>query len=74
MIFLINSYFNPSIYFFILYATVLQIGGYGSFWEHLAKTVSLSFAIVYLIAIGGGLVGKAWTDKAELIFYIKFAS
>ena len=29
---LVNSYFTPAIYFFILYATVLQIGGYGTFW------------------------------------------
>ena len=28
----LNTYLTPSLYFFILYSTVLQLGGYGSAW------------------------------------------
>lgn len=66
----LNTYLTPSLYFFILYSTVLQLGGYGSVWQHVAKTVSFSYAISFLVAVGGGLTGRSWTDRAQIISYI----
>ena len=66
----LNTYLTPSLYFFILYSTVLQLGGYGSAWQHIAKTVSFAYVITFLVAVGGGLTGSAWTDRAHIISYI----
>lgn len=56
-----NTYITPSIFFFILYATVLQLGGYGSVWEHFAKTISFVYAMAFLVSVSGALLGKSWT-------------
>lgn len=56
----VNSYFIPSIYMFILYTTIMNIGGYGSIWDELAKVASFIYVIVFGCAVGGGLIGKSW--------------
>lgn len=36
----------------------------------MAKAISLVYIIIYLISVGGGLTGRPWTEKAQLISYV----
>ena len=62
-----TSYFTPSLYFYVLYATVVQIGE-NSDYPHLsqvfAMVVSLLYVIMFLVAVAGGLSGAVWTKHA----------
>lgn len=62
-----TSYFTPGIYFYVLYATMNQIGTDPNlpYLQYIARVVSLFYIILYLIAIAGGLSGSVWTKYAE---------
>ena len=60
-----TSYFTPSIYFYVLYATIFQIDLTSSIVAYIARVVALIYVIVCLIAIAGGLAGSVWTKYAQ---------
>ena len=59
-----TSYFIPSLYFYVLYAIVVQIEVGNTGIEVLAKIAALIYIITYMIAIAGGLSGAVWTKYA----------
>jgi chitin synthase len=59
-----TSYFIPSLYFYVLYATVSQINPGSQLVQILALVLALIYVIIYLIAIAGGLSGSVWTKHA----------
>ena len=59
-----TSYFIPSLYFYVLYALIIQIDVNSGVVEILAKIASLIYIITYLIGIAGGLSGAVWTKYA----------
>jgi chitin synthase len=62
-----TSYAIPSMYFYILFATIYQINP-SDFWiVLLSKIVSISYILVYLTAVAGGLTGSIWTQNAHVI-------
>jgi cellulose synthase/poly-beta-1,6-N-acetylglucosamine synthase-like glycosyltransferase len=63
MISTINSYITPSIYFFVLYATIYQLGFSKS--EIVAAVVCLIYLIVFLSAVAGALTGRQWSKHAQ---------
>ena len=60
-----TSYFTPSIYFYVLYATIYQIDVANNNIAIIARVVALIYVIVCLIAIAGGLAGSVWTKYAQ---------
>ena len=60
-----TSYFIPSLYFYVLYATVIQIDVNNDGVQIIGKLLALLYIIMYLIAIAGGLSGSVWTKYAE---------
>jgi len=56
----INSYFTPSLYFFVLYITIAQIDSTSELCADLAVIISGLYCFVIMAAIGGSLVGKEW--------------
>lgn len=63
----LTSYITPSIFFFVLYSTIIQINkpdeeidgqiyNPGSEWA--ARIISLSYVLILLVAIAGALTGK----------------
>lgn len=61
----INSYITPSIYFFVLYATIYQLG-----FAHAnicAAVVCLVYLLVFLAAVAGALTGKEWSKHAKYV-------
>ena len=61
---IVTSYFTPSLYFYVVYATVAQISTNSSAASLLAKILALIFVLVYMVAIAGGLSGSVWTKHA----------
>lgn len=52
----LNSYITPSIYFFVLYATIFQLGFPKA--DIVAGIVCLIYTIVFLAAVAGALTGR----------------
>jgi cellulose synthase/poly-beta-1,6-N-acetylglucosamine synthase-like glycosyltransferase len=63
----INSYFTPSLYFFVLYITIAQIDNSNQVYANIATIVSGIYCFVILAAIGGSLVGKQWENQAHIV-------
>lgn len=63
-----NSYITPSLFFFVLYATIYQLPFYHS--DITAAVVCLVYSFVFLAAVAGSLTGKQWTKRAHIISYI----
>lgn len=63
-----NSYITPSIYFFVLYATIYQLGFENS--NIVAAVVCLIYTIVFLSGVAGALTGRQWSKKAHIISYV----
>jgi len=59
-----TSYFTPSLYFYIIYATIAQINVTNDITTILAKICALIFVIVYIVAIAGSLAGSVWTKHS----------
>lgn len=62
-----TSYFTPSLYFYVLYATVAQISTTSDAASYVARILALIFVLVYMVAIAGGLSGSVWTKHAEAV-------
>ena len=60
-----TSYFIPSLYFYVLYASIKQIDVNNNIVQYIARVVSLIYVILFLIAIAGGLSGSVWTKYAD---------
>lgn len=60
-----NSYITPSIYFFVLYATIYQLGFKNA--DILASVVCLLYTIVFLSGVAGALTGAQWSKRAHTI-------
>jgi hypothetical protein len=54
----INSYFTPSLYFFVLYITIYQIDNQSALCANLAVIISGLYCFIIVAAIGGSLIGK----------------
>ncbi len=54
----VNSYFTPSLYFFVLYITIAQIDNSSELCANLATIISALYCFVILAAVGGSLIGK----------------
>lgn len=63
-----NSYITPSIYFFVLYATIYQLGFKDA--NIVAAVVCLIYTIVFLSGVAGALTGRQWSKKAHIISYV----
>ena len=72
----ITSYITPSIFFFVLYSTIIQINkpdepidaqiyNPGSEWA--ARIVSLLYVLILLVAVAGALTGKQWSKRAHIV-------
>jgi len=54
----INSYFTPSLYFFVLYITIAQIDSQNVVYANIATIVSGIYCFIIMAAVGGSLIGK----------------
>jgi len=63
----LTSYITPSIYFYVLFATIYQIDPSNPACSILAKIVSILYVLVYLVAVAGGLTGSVWTKHAHIV-------
>jgi len=54
----VNSYFTPSLYFFVLFITIAQIDTNSDTCANLATIISALYCFIILAAVGGSLVGK----------------
>jgi cellulose synthase/poly-beta-1,6-N-acetylglucosamine synthase-like glycosyltransferase len=63
----LTSYLTPSLYFYVLFATIYQIGPTNPICTILAKVVSILYVMVYLVAVAGGLTGSVWTKHAHYV-------
>jgi chitin synthase len=64
---LLSSYITPSIYFYVLYQTIVQIDITSNRGAIAARIVSIAYVMVYLVAVAGGLTGSIWTKHAYLV-------
>ena len=62
---LVNTYITPALYFFVLYATIYQLGFRGAEW--IAKLVCMLYCFVFFSAVGGALTGRPWSKRAHVI-------
>lgn len=65
MISTINSYIAPSIYFFVLYASIYQLGFPKS--DIAAAVVCLLYLLVFLTGVAGALTGRQWSKNAHYV-------
>lgn len=65
MISTINSYIAPSIYFFVLYASIYQLGFPKA--DIVAAIVCLLYLLVFLTGVAGALTGKQWSKNAHYV-------
>lgn len=59
-----TSYATPSIYFYILFATIYQIDPNNLIIQIMSKVVPILYVMTYLVAVAGGLTGNVWTKNA----------
>ena len=64
----LNSYITPSIYFFVLYATIYQLGF--PYADVVAGIVCLLYTIVFLSAVAGALTGRQWSKHAQNVSFV----
>lgn len=64
---MITTYISPSLIFYILFTTILQIdiAQEGAFIA--ARIVAVYFVLVYLVGVAGSLMGNAWIQYARYI-------
>ena len=60
----VTSYLTPSIYFYILFSTIYQINPNDVATVIVAKVVAITYVMIYLIAVAGGLTGSVWSKHA----------
>ena len=59
---MLNSYITPSIYFFVLYSTIYQLGFDGC--EIVAGIVTLLYTLIFFAGVAGALTGRQWSKRA----------
>jgi chitin synthase len=66
---MVTTYISPSIIFYILFTTILQIdiAQEGAFIA--ARIISVYFVLVYLVGVAGSLMGNAWIQYARYISF-----
>jgi len=62
-----TSYATPSMYFYILFATIYQIDPENIIIVVLSKVVPIIYVMTYLTAVAGGLTGAVWTKNAQVV-------
>lgn len=64
---MITTYISPTLLFYILFTTIMQIdmSEVGAFVA--ARIISIYFVLVYLIGVAGSLMGNAWIQYAKYI-------
>jgi len=62
-----TSYLTPSIYFYVLFATIYQIQPNNIYVQIASKVVSIVYIMVYLVGVAGGLTGSIWTKHAHIV-------
>jgi len=62
-----TSYATPSIYFFVLFATIYQIDPSNVYIRIASNVVPIIYVMTYLVAVAGGLTGAIWTKNAQII-------
>jgi chitin synthase len=62
-----TSYLTPSIYFYVLFATIYQIAPDNVLCRIIAQVVSIFYIMVYLVGVAGGLTGAVWTKHAHVV-------
>lgn len=65
-----TSYATPSLYFFVLFATIYQIDPSQVYIRVASLVVPIIYIMTYLVAVAGGLTGAVWTKNAQVISYI----
>lgn len=67
MLSLITTYFSPTLIFYILFTTILQISIDTGFVFIIARVVSTAFVCFYLIGVAGSLMGNTWIPYSRYI-------
>ncbi len=67
-----TSYMTPSIYFYVLFATIYQLDPANVLVQIAAKVVSIIYIMVYLVGVAGGLTGAIWSKHAHVVSYVLF--
>lgn len=63
-----NSYITPSLFFFVLYSTIYQLGFKGS--DIVAAVICLIYSLLFFSAVAGALTGKQWLKKSHIISHL----
>jgi chitin synthase len=67
MLSLVTSYISPSLTFYILLCTIEQIDLTLNYVFIIARVLSIIYVLLYMLAIGGSLLGNVWTKYAHYI-------
>jgi cellulose synthase/poly-beta-1,6-N-acetylglucosamine synthase-like glycosyltransferase len=67
MISLVTTYFSPTLFFYVLFTTILQINVKSDLVFIIARFVSTIFVCFYLIGVAGSLMGNIWIPYARYI-------
>ena len=62
---MLNSYIAPSIYLFVLFSTIYQLGFKGS--NVVATIVTLIYVLIFMAGVAGALTGRQWSKRAGLL-------
>jgi hypothetical protein len=65
MLSLVNAYMSPSITFYIMYTTIVQINIGSTAVFVIARIASGGYALLYLVGVGGSLSGAAWLKNSR---------
>jgi len=63
----VTSYLTPSMYFYILFATIYQIDPSKLYIQIISKVAAIIYILVYLVGVAGGLTGSVWTKHAQSV-------
>jgi cellulose synthase/poly-beta-1,6-N-acetylglucosamine synthase-like glycosyltransferase len=67
MLSLITTYFSPTLIFYILFTTILQISITTTYVFIIARVISTIFVCFYLIGVAGSLMGNIWIPYSRYI-------
>ncbi len=63
----VTSYLTPSIYFYVLFATIYQLDPLNLYVQIASKVIPITYIMIYLVAVAGGLTGSIWTKHAHVV-------
>ena len=64
---LFNTLISPSVQFYVIFSTILQISPENSLVFIIARVVSGLFVLLYMAAVGGSLMGANWVNHAHWV-------